>query len=107
MKLISTPSSAHSKYKVSLNGGTFEFEQRFNTRSQSWYLSITSSTGQVIVKNRKLLPNVWIVTRNTHIFEDANLMVVKYSNNMDENVTRDNLGDKGSFRLIYFTKEDL
>lgn len=106
MKVIDTPSSARSRYKVILPNGSFEFKQRFNTRTQSWYLDIATIEGTIIVKGRKMLQNAWLVTKEKHLFEDSNLAVVGYDN-PSEPLGRNNLGSDKAYRLIYYTREDL
>lgn len=107
MEIIKTPSQASSSYKVSLEGQSYKLYQRFNTRTQSWYLDVYNSDNSPLVLGRKLLPEVPIIVRNLDLMPKGNLTVVQNKSSLATSITRDNLGEGKDYELNYYTLEDL
>ena len=107
MKVISNPTTAYSTYKVIIEGDSYTFTQRYNTRSASWYLDILTSSGEVIVLGRKLELYMPVVTRNLSLMPSGNITVLRVGSSKATEITRDNLYADGDYNLVYYTLEDI
>lgn len=107
MKLINNPSSAYATFKVNLDGEIFTLVQRYNTRTTSWYLDVTDSSGESLVLGKKLQLYMPVVTKNLSSMADGNLTVVQVTDGTETEIGRDNFGASLDYRLVYYTSEDL
>ena len=107
MDTISTPNTANSTQRVNLSGSNYILKQRFNTRTQSWYIDVLNNSGDVLIYGSKLLLNVPLVVRNLNSMPDGNLAVYKKIGAKSTVLGRNNLGVDQDYVLCYYTLEDL
>jgi len=107
MKVINNPTTPYSTYKVILDGDSYTFTQRYNTRSDSWYLDIVTSSGEVIVLGRKLVLYMPVVVRNLSLMPLGNITVLRKGSSKATEITRDNLSVDSDYNLVYYNLEDI
>jgi len=99
--------SSDGSYKVSLEGGVYLINIRWNTRTAAWYMSVTNEDGVIITKSEKILPNQALVSFNLTEFTTGNIYAVNTTSNSDEQLNRSNLGADKTFELLYLREEEI
>jgi len=107
MEVINNPTTAHSSYKVVLDGSTFSIKQRYNGRTDSWYLDVYDASGNVLVFGKKLQLNMPVVSLNVSLMPLGNITVRQIAGTKTTRISRDNLGSDRTFNLVYYNLEDL
>ncbi|OAJ35360.1 phage baseplate plug family protein [Piscirickettsia salmonis] len=99
--------STYSNYTetVSLEGTAYIFTMRWNTRDETWRISIADTDGNAILSGLKLLPYSPLVQRyKLTNFITGELIGINTANQY-EPPTRNNLGT--DFKLFYLTQDEI
>lgn len=106
MKIINNPQVTTSTYRASLGDETYTINQRYNSRTKSWYLDVFNSSGETLVLGRKLLPNVPLITRNRDLMFGGNMTVFQLEGSKAQVIDRNNVGLDKDYSIVYYTLED-
>lgn len=106
MLYINNANSPYSEQRVSLGGFVYTLILKYNSRNESWYLTLKDSSGEEeLLSGIKLAPNQSLTNR--YLLEDfsGNLMCLRVKNNYTP-LNRDNLGREGVYRLVWLSEEE-
>lgn len=99
--------SPDGSYKVSLEGQVFTIKTRYNSRTESWYLSVETNEGVIITSYEKMIPKQALVQYNTEMFASGNLYLVNNTQDASLIPERDSLGSGKIFELYYLTEDEI
>lgn len=95
---------SHYKQTTSLEGTAYQFDVRWNTRDETWSISIADTDGNPILSGLKLLPYSPLIQRyKIEGFIEGELVGINTTNEF-EPPNRDNLGS--DFKLFYLSKDE-
>ncbi|ODN41076.1 phage baseplate plug family protein [Piscirickettsia litoralis] len=90
---------------TSLEGTAYQFDVRWNTRDETWRISIADTDGNPILSGLKLLPYSPLIQRyKIEGFIEGELMGINTTNEF-EPPNRKNLGS--DFKLFYLSKDEI
>ncbi|ODN41182.1 phage baseplate plug family protein [Piscirickettsia litoralis] len=90
---------------TSLEGTAYKFDVRWNTRDETWRISIADTDGNAILSGLKLLPYSPLIQRyKLTNFISGELVGINTANQY-EPPTRNNLGT--DFKLFYLTQDEI
>lgn len=107
--VLAAPSTAWSKYTVSLDEDVFIFEMAWNEREEYWYLTIYDTNDVVLISGVKLVP--WVPVLANHPQEylpKGQLMILDTQNEFgkgDGRVGRNDFGVR--YILAYYSESEL
>jgi hypothetical protein len=103
---IPVPEQSTAKYRVVLNGLSYIFVFRFNTRDKRWYFDLYSDEEILLKGGTKVMENQSLLLRYNieGFFGD---IICEKSNKVEDTVGRSNLGIDKDYELIYYTQEEL
>lgn len=103
-----TKLSSKFSYNIAIGAQTFSFSFYFNSREQSWYLSIADSSGNPLINGVKLVPEYLLLKSHRAAIPQlpGDLVLVDLEGNpASSGVTFDNFGVR--YVLMYFTAGEL
>lgn len=106
MLFINNSSTPYSEQRVTLGASSYTIIFKYNSRNDSWYISLLDSSGQdEIIKGVKLEPNQAI--SNRYILNDFEgvLVCLRVSNDFSP-LTFNNFGRGKTYRLAWVSPEE-
>lgn len=102
MLILPTPLSSFSEIDVPLQGQTYKFTYRWNSRAQQWYLDIADVEGSYYVKGIPIVENLDLTSqyRSSGLTWDGFLMTVATKNTKNP-IGRDNFGRGKEYELLF------
>ena len=97
---IPTPDTPNSLQNVTLNGKSYIIENSYNSRYDTWSVSVSERSGTVLVNGEKVTPLKDILSRYDRTDTLGGILFIA-SDNPDEKVTRDNYGLNKTHTLTY------
>lgn len=104
--ILPTVEGANSSFTTTLEGNRYRFNLKWNSRSETWHLSIQTDDGVPIITGQKVLPRLETVLHNEELFADGNVFAISSILDDDELITRDNLGVGKTYQLYYVPQEE-
>lgn len=106
MLFINNSNTPYSEQRVILGNSIHTFIFKYNSRNESWYLTLLDSSGQnEILSGIKLEPNQALTNR--YILEDfSGILVCLRVNNDYSPLSLDNLGRGKAYRLAWLSEEE-
>lgn len=103
---ILVPDSDWSSQVVTLGGTTFILELKYKERTQRWYMSLFSNTGERLLTEKKIVDGQTL----TGLWDIEGLYGDIFCERMygtDEYPTRNTLGIDKPFNLLYYTEDEM
>ena len=97
--------SPYFTQSIPLDGVTYIFQFKFNSRFGVWYISLFDANNNPIVLNIKILPLLPLFSRHRKPSMFPGDVIGINLNDKFSNPNRDNLGV--DFKLYYFNKDEL
>lgn len=103
--IISVPDSPASTQRITIEGLTYFIYLAYNSRQESWELTLHNEDNEPLVEGIKLIPDQNITKRFLWVDRFEGDIVISIYNATAEPITRDNLGT--DYLIVYVTKEEL
>lgn len=107
MLVIPTPNESYADVKVSLNGETFIFTYRFNSRSERWKLDIADSLGYDVCNGLTIVENQDLTTYISQLDVLGGMLFTIKTRAGDDRIGRDNLGAGKTHQIMYISDAEL
>lgn len=106
MLFINNSSTPYSEQRVTLGNSSYVLVFKYNSRNDSWYITLLDSSAQVeIISGVKLEPNQAVTNR--YILEDfAGVLVCLRVSNDYSPLSFSNLGRGKVYRLAWVSEEE-
>lgn len=104
--IINIPDADWSTQTVTLGSEAFQLELKYKERTQRWYLSLYNSNGDVLLNERKIVPNILV----TGLFQLEGLegeIICEHIYGSSDYPSRNNFGLNKEFELKYLTAEEV
>ena len=102
---INTPDTASSEQLVTLNRKSYRVKNNYNSRFDTWSITVLDTSGNIVIAGEKILPFKDILTRYV---KDNILGGILFVSSTDETrVSRDNYGLDKTHTLTFATFEEV
>lgn len=104
--ILPTVEGADGTFSTTIEGKRFTFNTKWNSRSGTWHLTVSTSDGIALITGQKILPRLELILNNEELFVDGNVYAYNNIENDSELITRDNFGIGKTYQLLYVSAEE-